>query len=113
MSLFESFITEGNDKADELAKEGAMMDGGGMAQIRASTVQKECEEVHAALQHAASFHCLVEEWKDCKELKPLKPSQKSELFCEPKWKQRSIVWSGVRQQAHIVARDAKRSSTSL
>ena len=28
------------------------------------------KEVHAALQHAASFHCLVEEWKDYEELKP-------------------------------------------
>ena len=28
------------------------------------------EEVYAALQCAASFHCLVEEWKDCEELKP-------------------------------------------
>ena len=28
MSLFEGFIAEGNEKVDELAKEGAMMDGG-------------------------------------------------------------------------------------
>ena len=27
MSLFDKFITEGNEKADELAKEGAMLDG--------------------------------------------------------------------------------------
>ena len=37
-SLFEKFITEGNEKADELAKEGAMLDGGFVAQARASTV---------------------------------------------------------------------------
>ena len=36
-----------------------------MAQIRASTVQQKREEVHAALQNAASVHCLVEEWRDC------------------------------------------------
>ena len=35
MSLFENFITEGNEKADELAKQGAVMDGGEMAQVRA------------------------------------------------------------------------------
>ena len=29
--------------------------------------QQKREEVHAALQYAASFHCLVEEWKDCEE----------------------------------------------
>ena len=47
-----------------------MLDGGFMAQARASTIQQEREEVHAALQYAASFHCLVEEWKDCEVLKP-------------------------------------------
>ena len=28
-----------------------------------------------AFQYAANFHCLVEEWKDCEELKP-KPREK-------------------------------------
>ena len=32
------------------------------------------EEVHAALQSAVGFHCLVEEWHDCEELKP-KPKE--------------------------------------
>ena len=58
MSLFENFITEGNEKADEPAKDGAMLDGGGMAQIRARTVQQKREEVCAALQHSASFPLL-------------------------------------------------------
>ena len=57
MSLSEKFVTEGNEKADELAKEGAMLNGGN------NMVQQEREDVHAALQYAASFHCLVEEWK--------------------------------------------------
>ena len=63
MSLLAKFITEDNEKADELAKERAMLDGRDMAQVRASTIQQEREKVYAALQHAASFHCLVEEWK--------------------------------------------------
>ena len=46
-----------------------------MAEARAKTMQQEREQVHAALQHAASFHCLVAEWKDCEELKP-KPKDK-------------------------------------
>ena len=33
------------------------------------------ELVYVALQYAASFHCLVEEWKDCEEFKP-KPKEK-------------------------------------
>ena len=60
MSHFEKFVTEGNEKADVLAKEGELL--GFMAEARAETMQQEREEVHAALQHAASFHCFVEEW---------------------------------------------------
>ena len=39
--------------------------------------QRQCskKEVYTALQYAGSFHCLVEEWKDCEELKP-KPREK-------------------------------------
>ena len=76
MTLLENFITEGNEKADEKAKEAAMLDGGFMAQARASTIQQEREEVYAAMQYAASFHRLVEEWKDCEELNELESKQK-------------------------------------
>ena len=75
MSQFEKFVAEGNEKADELAKAGAILDKGFMAEARAKTVQQEREEVYAAVQYAASFHCLVEEWNDCEELKP-KPKEK-------------------------------------
>ena len=79
MTLFERFITESNEKANELAMEGAIMDGAAKAQVRVSTVQQE-REVCAALQHADSFHCLVEEWKDF----DLNQSQKKVGFCEQK-----------------------------
>ena len=69
VSHCENFVTEGNEKADELSKAGAILDGGFMAEARAETLKKEGEEVYAALQYAASFHCLVEEWKECEELK--------------------------------------------
>ena len=75
MALSEKFVTEGNEKADHLAKAGAILGEGFMAEARAETMQQEEEEVYAALQYAASFHCLVEEWKDCEELKP-KPKKK-------------------------------------
>ena len=52
------------------------MDGGEVAQIRASTVQQDREEVRAALQCATGFHCLMEEWRDREELKP-KPTEQS------------------------------------
>ena len=75
MSKYEKFVDEGNKKADELAKASAMLDEGFTAETRAKTVQQEREEVHAALQYATSFHCLVEEWKDREVLKP-KPKEK-------------------------------------
>ena len=40
-SQFENFLADGDDeKADELAKEGSMLDEGFMAQTRAKTVQQ-------------------------------------------------------------------------
>ena len=74
VSHIEKFVTEGNEKADDLAKAGAVLDEGFMAEARAEAVQQEREEVYAALQYAASFHSLVEEWKDCEGLKP-KPKE--------------------------------------
>ena len=44
MSDFEKFVPEGNEKADELAKEGAMLDEAFMAEARAKTVQQEREK---------------------------------------------------------------------
>ena len=74
MTQFERFVTEDNERADELAKAGAMLDEGFMAEARTGTAKQEREEVYVALQYAASFHCLVEQWKDCEELKP-KPKE--------------------------------------
>ena len=56
MSHIEKFVIEGNEKADELAKAGAMMDEGFMAEARAKTLQQEREEVYAVWQYAVSFH---------------------------------------------------------
>ena len=74
MSQFEKFVTEGNEKADALAKPGALLDDGYMAEAQTETMQQE-REVYASLQHAASLPCLVEQWKDCEELGP-KPEEK-------------------------------------
>ena len=59
-----------------------MLDKRFMAEARAKAMQQEREEVYAALQHAASFDCLVEEWKDCQELRP-KPKEES-IFVDQK-----------------------------
>ena len=75
MTQFERFVTKGNEKADELARAGAMLDEGFMAEVRADTRKQGREEVYVALQYPASFYCRVEQWKDCEELKP-KPKEK-------------------------------------
>ena len=75
MSKLEKFVTEGNEKADDLAIARAVSDEGFMAETRAKTMQQEREEVYTALQYAASFHCLVKEWTDCEEHRP-KPKEK-------------------------------------
>ena len=54
MSHFEKFVAEGNENADDLAKAGAMLDEGFMAEVRAETLQQEREEVYAAMQFVAS-----------------------------------------------------------
>ena len=68
VSQFERFVTEGNEKADEWAKAGAMLDEGFIVETRAKIVQQEREEVYAVLQDAASFFCRVKESKDCEGL---------------------------------------------
>ena len=75
MPQFEKFVADGSEKADVLAKAGAMLDEGFIAEARTKTVHQLREAVHAALQFAANIRCLVEEWKDCEELKP-KPKEK-------------------------------------
>ena len=59
-----------------------MLDEGCMAEAQAETIHQEREKVYAALQYAASFHCLVERWKDCEDLRP-KPKEKW-VFVEKK-----------------------------
>ena len=76
ISQYEKFVTAGNEKADDLAKAGAMLDEGFMAEARAKTMQQGREEVFSALQYAASLHCLVEEGKDCEELRRQSPREK-------------------------------------
>ena len=41
MSQFDKFVTEGNEKADDVAKAGTMLDEGFMAEARAKTMQQE------------------------------------------------------------------------
>ena len=71
MSQFERFVTEGNEK------EQCWMKGLWQRQER-----------------KLSFHCLVEQWKNCEELRP-KPKEKW-IFVDQK-RGRNIEQSGVRK----------------
>ena len=73
-SLFEKFTTEGDEKTDEFATQGATMDGGDVAQVGAFTIQQGREVVHAALQYAATVW-----WKNGEFVKSLDQSQKKRL----------------------------------
>ena len=94
MSHFQKFVTEGNEKADALAKEGAMLDEGFMAEARAKTVQQEREEMYAALQYAASFFIVWQ--RNGRIVKSSSQSQKEgEFLWLRKEKKLSIGRSGV------------------
>ena len=87
------FVTEGNEKADELAKAGAILDegfyGGSKGKKQCSKRGKRCTQ-HCIMRPA--FYCLAEEWKDCEELMP-KPEEKWIFVNEEDTKHRT-EWCG-------------------
>ena len=81
MTHSEKLVIDGNERADELAKAGAMLDEGFMAQTRAKTVQEEREEVCAALQPAFTAW-----WRSGKTVKNSSRDQKKS----------GLLWTGGR-----------------
>ena len=67
-------ITEGNDRADEVAQDGHVgWRRNGLEEGQRSSTERERKrerECSRGITYAASFHCLVEEWRECEELKP-------------------------------------------
>ena len=57
MSMFEKFVTDGSETADDLAKAGAMLDEGFMAEARVERNAAGARRGVRNLQYAASFHC--------------------------------------------------------
>ena len=113
MSHLEQFVTEGNEKADELAKRRSVV---GRKGSWWKQEQKLCSRKERRCMQHCSFHCLVGQWKDCEELGP-KPKERwifvdkrreetkqrwtwSGLFLEPK--------EGV-QSRHVQMRSCKTS----
>ena len=69
MSHFEKFVTDGNEKADELAVAGAMLDEGFMAQTRAETVQQ-------VRSFCSTQPVFIAQWRNGKTVKNSSRSQK-------------------------------------
>ena len=74
MTLFETIVTEGSEKADELAKDVAMMDGGEMAQIRASAVQQQTARFTQRCNVQPAF---IDWWRNGQTAKNLSRSRKT------------------------------------
>ena len=87
-----------------------MWDEGFMAQARASTIQQKRVEVYAVLQYAASFVCLIEEWKDCEELKPQR--KEKWIFVDKERRKQSTGRSGVLQPISISACDVEEAEST-
>ena len=80
ISHFEKLSQRARKRLTSWRKAGAMLDEGFMAQTRVKTVQQEREEVYRSLPvRSQQTLLLVEEWKDCEELKP-QPKEKVD-FC--------------------------------
>ena len=69
MSLFGRMVTEGNERTDELAKDGAMLVEQRWHRSGQAQSNRKGRMFTRRLQYAASFHCLVEERHDSEELK--------------------------------------------
>ena len=55
----QTFVMEGHEKADELAKERADADGGQMADAKALTIQQMRNELHELIEFATYFHAHI------------------------------------------------------
>ena len=99
MSHFERFVTEGNEKADELAKEGAMLDEWFMTKARAETAQQQKNKCMQPCSLQSSF---IAWWKNGKIVKS-RSQKKSGFSWISKERRRSIERSGVLRPPSINA----------
>ena len=100
MTQFERFVTEGNEKADELAKAGARLDESFMAEARAETMKQERER--KCTQHCSVRLASIVWWRNGKIVKNSNISRnKSGVSLTRRVRKRSIEQSGVRKQTRI------------
>ena len=100
VSHFEKIVTEGKEKADELAKAGAMLDEGFMTEARAKTVQQEREKRRT--QPCSAQPAFAVWWTNGRIVKSSSRSQKkSEFSLTRKVRKRSIERSGVLRPTSI------------
>ena len=68
MTTEEKFVMDGNEQADQLAKDGAEEEGGAMAAAKALTIKQLSREIYASIEDEAHFHVPVEDWNDRDEM---------------------------------------------
>ena len=111
MSHFERFVTDGNEKADELAKAGAMLDDGSMAGARAKTSAAGARRGLCSLAVCSQFSLFG--WKNGRTVKSSSRSQKKKWFSwTRKERRRNIERSGVRRPASIDARGVEEAAST-
>ena len=100
MSHFGTFVTEGNEKADALAKEGAMLDEGFMTEARAKTIAAGVEK--RCMQPCSMQPAFTALWKNGR---TVKSSSRSRKKSGPSWtrkaRRRNIERSGVLRPTSI------------
>ena len=96
------FVTEGNDKADELAKAGAMLDEGFMAEVRADIMKQERER--RCTQPCNTQPVFTVQWNNGRTVKSLGQSRKkSGVLLTKVVRECSIEQSGARKRTGIDA----------
>ena len=95
MTDYQKKIAEGNDKANESAKEGAEDDGAEMAEFVACEV-KEGRKICAAVKYAAYFHVSVEDLNDVEKDNTKEHSKAGRLLLKAE-KVKSTGWNTCRR----------------
>ena len=102
MLQLEKFVTEGNEKGDELAEAGAMLDQGFMAEARAKIVQQEREKKKKCTQLCSMLPAFTAWLRNGKIAKCSSQSQRKNGFSwKSKGRKRSVERSGVLRPTSI------------
>ena len=93
-----TYVVDGNEKADELPKDGADVGGSALAPAKFLTINQCRKDMSASTAYAAHFHVQVEEWKDRDDTVPNEEQTWQSL--REKTRRRKIQVHKMREQKH-------------